>query len=178
MYVLFRVSHCTCAFCPDGQSTASPLQWSRGSQTPFCLLWWCLHCSALKAMHSKMRWLAQKMLKIFSSLCYTKFTTAKVWQENEEYFSEKPTNWSVLPEQSYEYGRFESFVVLDFQVAGRRMFQSPDGLLLILSVRSQFFLKSRGNRGFWWKKSWGNRGFGWIKSQGNREMFLLVIDYL
>ena len=77
-----------------------------------------------------------KNVKFFSSLCYTKFTTAKVWQENEEYFSEKPTNWSVLPEQSYEYGRFESFVVLDFQVVGRRMFQSPDGLLLILSVRS------------------------------------------
>ena len=65
-----------------------------------------------------MRWLAQKMLKIFSSLCYTKFTTAKVWQENEEYFSEKPTNWSVLPEQSYEYGRFESFVCTGFSSSG------------------------------------------------------------
>jgi hypothetical protein len=43
-----------------------------------------------------MQW-RKKWLKIFSSLYYTNFTAAKVWQEIEEYFSEKPTNWSYLP---------------------------------------------------------------------------------
>jgi hypothetical protein len=37
--------------------------------------------------------------KFFSSIYYTIFTVAKVWQENEEYFSEKPRNWSDLPKR-------------------------------------------------------------------------------
>ena len=60
------------------------------------LLWWCLHCSALIALRLKMQW-RKWWLKFFSSLHYTNFTAAKVWQENEDYFSEKPANWSVLP---------------------------------------------------------------------------------
>ena len=81
----------------------------------FTLMVSALFCAESDALENAV---AQKMLKIFSSLCYTKFTTAKVWQENEEYFSEKPTNWSVLPEQSYGYGRFESFVCTGFSSSG------------------------------------------------------------
>ena len=39
----------------------------------------------------------QKMAKIFSSLYCFNFTLAKVWQEIENDFSEKPINWSDLP---------------------------------------------------------------------------------
>jgi len=43
-----------------------------------------------------MRW-RKKWLKIFSSLYYTNFTAAKVWQENEKNFSVIPMNWPVFP---------------------------------------------------------------------------------
>jgi len=43
-----------------------------------------------------MRW-RKKWLKIFSSLYYTNFTAAKVWQENEKNYSVIPMNWPVFP---------------------------------------------------------------------------------
>ena len=43
-----------------------------------------------------MRW-RKKWLKIFSSLYYTNFTAAKVWQENEKNYSVIHMNWSVFP---------------------------------------------------------------------------------
>ena len=50
----------------------------------------------LKALRLKMRW-RKKWLKIFSSLYYTNFTAAKVWQENEKNYSVIHMNWSVFP---------------------------------------------------------------------------------
>ena len=43
-----------------------------------------------------MRW-RKKWLNIFSSLYYTNFTAAKVWQENEKNYSVIHMNWSVFP---------------------------------------------------------------------------------
>jgi hypothetical protein len=40
---------------------------------------------------------AMAQIKIFSSLYCFNFTLAKVWQEIENDFSEKPINWSDLP---------------------------------------------------------------------------------
>ena len=51
-----------------------------------------------------MRW-RKKLLKNFSSLYYTNFTAAKVWQENEKNYSVIPMNWPVFPK--YHPGHIE-----------------------------------------------------------------------
>ena len=60
----------------------------------FTLMVSALFCAESAAPENAM---AQKMVKIFSSLYYTNFTAAKVWQENEKNYSVIHMNWSVFP---------------------------------------------------------------------------------